>query len=29
MADFDDIRSLTMENIRTNRKNGNIVKAWK
>jgi hypothetical protein len=29
MADFDDIRQLTMESIRTNRKNVNIMRDWK
>ena len=29
MSDFDDIRSLTMDNIRNNRKNENIIKNWK
>ena len=29
MADFDDIRSLTMENIKANRKNENIIYGWK
>jgi hypothetical protein len=29
MADFDDIRQLTMESIRNNRKNVNIMRDWK
>jgi len=29
MADFDDIRQLTMESIRNNRKNVSIMRDWK
>jgi small nuclear ribonucleoprotein (snRNP)-like protein len=29
MGDFDDIRQMTMESIRTNRDNVNIMRNWK
>lgn len=29
MGDFDDIRQMTMESIRTNRENVNIMRNWK
>lgn len=29
MSDFDDIRQLTMDSIRTHRKNTNVMQAWK
>jgi ribosome recycling factor len=29
MSDFDDIRQLTMDAIRSNRKNNNIMRDWK
>ena len=29
MSDFDDIRQLTMDSIRTNGKNINIMRDWK
>ena len=29
MSDFDDIRQLTMDSIRNNRKNSNLMRDWK